>query len=196
MRKSSQGFTLIEVLLAIFIGALVLSSVYGIFSSVSQARNRLEREGDLYHQARIFFDRIGGELSSLRGSSVDGRAVFLSGETRNGDVFIEFNTELVSPLLQQHGGISRVRYELSEDEESAVLSRSEQVLLVDFAASVPLPFLKDLETFQIRYFSQGHWQENWSGVKPPRIVEITLEFKSDGRLIPFRSSFVLSQVSG
>ena len=196
MRGTSRGFTLIEVLLAILIGSLVLTSVYGLFSSVSRARNRLEMEGDLYHQARIFFDRIGGELSSLKTSPLGTEAVFSSGQTTAGIFFLEFNTELVSPLLQEYGGISRVRYELQQEEDSIILLRSEKVLLADMAASDPLQFISGLSTFQVRYFSHGRWQENWSGKTPPQMVEITLELKAYGRLIPFRSSFVLSGVSG
>lgn len=196
MKKSSRGFTLIEVLLAILIGSLVLTSVYGIFSSVSRTRNRFEAEGNLYHQARIFFDRISGELSSLRLSPVGEEAAFSSGKTVAGEIFFEFNTELVSPLLQQHGGISRVRYEVQQEEESAVLLRSEQVLLADLAASEPLHFIADLRTFQVRYFYRGRWHESWSGKNPPEIVEITLELKNDDRVIPFRSSFVLPGVRG
>lgn len=191
MKGSSCGFTLIEVLLAILIGSLVLTSVYGIFSSVSRARNRLEAEGELYHQARIFYDRIGGELSSLRISPLGKEAVFNSGQTSTGDYFLEFNTELVSPLLQQYGGISRVRYEFQQEEETIHLLRSEKVLLADMAASEPLLFIAGINTFQVRYFSQGRWQESWSGKTPPQMVEVTLELKVDDRLIPFRSSFVL-----
>ncbi len=196
MRKSPRGFTLIEVLLAILVGSLVLTSVYGVFSSVSGTRNRFETEGNLYHQARIFFDRISGELSSLRFSSVGGEAVFSSGKTLAGEIFLEFNTELVSPLLQQHGGISRVRYEVQQAEESAILLRSEQVLLADLAASEPLHFIADLKSFQVRYFYRGRWQESWSGKNPPELVEITLELENDDRLIPFRSSFVLTGARG
>ncbi|MDA3902535.1 MAG: prepilin-type N-terminal cleavage/methylation domain-containing protein [Desulfuromusa sp.] len=191
MSNTSRGFTLIEVLLAILIGTLVLTSVYGIFSSVSGARNRLEAEGEIYHQARVFFDRIGGELSSLRLSPLGKEAAFSSGKTLDGEIFFEFNTELVSPLLQQHGGISRVRYEVRQEEESAVLLRSEQILLTNLAASEPLVFIAGLQTFQLRYFSQGQWQDSWSGKFPPQLLEMTLELESDDRLIPFRSSFVL-----
>ena len=181
----------------LFFGSLVLTSVYGVFSAVSGVRNRLESEGDLYHQTRIFFDRISGELSSLRISPLGNEAVFSSGQTSAGDFFLEFNTELVSPLLQKYGGISRVRYEFQQDEAGLIhLLRSEKVLLADMAASEPLLFIADINSFQVRYFSQGNWQESWSGKTPPQMVEITLELKADSRLIPFRSSFVLSGVGG
>ena len=196
MKRDSRGFTLIEILLAVLISSLVLGSVYGVFSSVSGARNRLEAEGDLYHQARIFFDRIGGELASLRRSPLGTEAVFSSGTTPAGDIFLEFNTELISPLLQQHGGISRVRYEISQKEETAVLLRSEQVLLADLAASERLLFITDLKTFQVRYFNHGDWQDSWGSKSAPQLIEITLEFATADGPIPFRSSFVLSAVRG
>ncbi|SDZ81392.1 general secretion pathway protein J [Desulfuromusa kysingii] len=192
MKSVTRGFTLVEVLVAIFIGSLVLTSVYGVFGSVSKARNRLELEGELYHQARIFFDRIGGELGSLRISPLGTEAVLSSGLTAAGDFYLEFNTELVSPLLQKYGGISRVRYEVLQQEESFQLLRSEKVLLVDMAASEPLLFIAAVNSFQVRFYSRGDWSESWSNSTPPQLVEISLELQADGQVIPFRSSFVLS----
>lgn len=196
MRRSCRGFTLVEVLLAILIGSLLLTTIYGIFSGVSSARNRLEAEGDVYHQVRIFYDRLGSELRSLRLIPVGQQAVFKTDTTVDGDPVLEFSTELVSPLLQQHGGISRVRYELRRDSDRATLYRSEQVLLADLAPSEALPFIEGLTSLQFRYFQQGRWQEQWPGSSPPEMVEVVLELEVDGRLIPFRSSFVLPRISG
>ena len=196
MRKSSEGFTLIEVLLAVLIGGLILSSIYGVFSSVSGVTQRLEKEGEQYHKVRIFFDRIGGELSSLRLTPIGTQGILTSGTTLDGEVFLEFNTELVSPLLAQYGGISRVRYELRTVEEKKTLYRSEQVLLADLASAEPLPFIDGLTSFNVRYYNQGRWQDIWQGRLPPQQVEISLEVEVDGRSIPFRSSFVLPGVKG
>ncbi len=196
MSNTSRGFTLIEILLTILISSLVLTSIYGVFSSVSRARNRLEAEGLVYHQARIFFDRLGGELSSLRLSPSGNKAVFSSGKNLDGETFFEFNTELVSPWLQQYGSLVRVRYEVHQSEKSADLFRSEQSLLADLSASEPLLFIAGLKTFQLRYFSQGSWQDSWSSKKPPQLLEITLELEVDKRFILFRSSFVLPEVQG
>jgi general secretion pathway protein J len=196
MRADQRGFTLIEVLLAIFIGSLLLTSVYGIFSSVSNAKNRLESEGESYHQVRIFFDRIGGELSSLRLIPVKQQAVLQSDRTLEGEPALEFTTELVSPLLQQKGGVSRVRYELRRNDETAALYRSEQVLLADFAPSEALPFIEQLVDFQVRYYQNGQWQEQWPAGQPPEMLEITLEVAAGEQTIPFRSSFVLPGAGG
>ena len=196
MNRSDRGFTLLEILLAMVISGVVLASIYGVFSSVSQMRNRLEAEALVYHQARIFFDRLGGELSSMRLSPLGKGAVFSSGETADGEVFLEFNTALVSPWLQQYGGLARVRYEVRRDNHSAQLLRSEQSLLAELAAAEPLLFIDGVKTFQLRYLNQGVWQESWSGKNPPQLLEVTLELEVDERLILFRSSFVLPEVQG
>ncbi len=194
MKNAQRGFTLIEVLLAILIGSIVLTSVYGIFSTVSNARNRLESEGEVYHQMRIFFDRVGGELRSLKLSAIKQQPVFRAGTTDTGEPYFAFSTELVSPLYKQRGGLSHVRYQLQTDgDDSATLNRSEQVLLVDLAPSEPLPFIEGVKSFQVRCYSQGTWQEQWSNVQPPSMVEISLELNVAGQVVPFRSAFVLPE---
>ena len=192
--RRNHGFTLIEILLALLIGSVVLTSIYGVFSAVSQARNRLEAEGEVYHQARIFFDRLGSELGSLRMAPLGTKAVFSSGNDRDGNIYFEFNTELDSPLLRQHGGLSRVRYEVQQGDESGTLYRSEQILLTDLAVSEPLKFFAGVKDFKLRYLRNGNWREIWTGKNPPQLVEVTLELDVDGRNIPFRSSFVLPGV--
>ncbi len=196
MRCDQRGFTLIEVLLAVLIGSLLLTAIYGVFGSVSSAKQQLEQEGEAYHQVRIFFDRIGGELSSLRLAPAGKQPTLTSAKTFEGESAVEFNTELGSPFLQQKGGLSRVRYELRREEQGATLYRSEQVLLADLAPSEALPFVEGLKGFQIRYFRQGTWQEKWTGNRLPELLEITLELEVAGRIIPFRSSFVLPEGRG
>ncbi|HMB16311.1 MAG TPA: type II secretion system protein GspJ [Pelovirga sp.] len=191
--KRTSGFTLIEVIIAVMIGGLLLSSIYGVFGAVSAARDRLEGEGLLYHQARIFFDRVGGELSSMRLTALGNRPVLEGGTTVQGTAYLEFNTELVSPLQRQRGGLSRVRYELQEEDGAYSLYRSEEMLLANLAASEPLEFIAGLKTLDIRYYAAGQWHDSWASSQPPQLIEFQFEVDAaHGGSIPFRSSFVLS----
>lgn len=193
MRRYAHGFTLIEVMIAVLIGGMVIGSVYGVFATVSAARDRLENEGVLYHQSRIFFDRIGGELSSMRLTSLGNRPALVGGNSDLGTPFFEFNTELVSPLQRQRGGLSRVRYELREKDDGTIsLYRSEEMLLANLAPSEPLLFISGLQSFGIRYFGAGQWHSSWKGVQPPQMIEFQFEFDTGSRRAPFRSSFVLT----
>ncbi len=193
MMRRSAGFTLIEVIIAVLIGGLLLSSIYGVFEAVSGSRDRLADEGVFYHQARIFFDRVGGELSSMRVAGLGNRVALEGGNTAQGTTYLEFNTELVSPLQRQRGGLSRVRYEVREDDGTLTLYRSEEMLLANLAASEPLVFISGLKAFAIRYYAAGQWHNSWSRNQVPQMIEFQLEVDSDhGGVIPFRSSFVLT----
>jgi len=192
MKGATRGFTLVEVLLAILIGSLVLTTIYGIFSSVSAARNRLELEGEAYHQVRIFYDRVGGEFRSILRTGQPGNPPpFDAGRTLDGEPYFEISTELVSPLMRLRGGQSRVRYELRpEEDETATIYRSEQALLADLAPSEALPFIAGIKNFQLRYNLNGRWLTQWaSGSSPPEMLEISFELELGGRTVPFRSSF-------
>jgi len=196
MKRDLRGFTLIEVLLALLIGGLVLSSIYGVFSSVSNVSQRLESVGEQYHKVRILLDRIGGELGSLRRDQIGQQAVLAGATTAAGEVSLEFNTELVSPWLERYGGLARVRYELREEDGEATLYRSEHLLLADLAKEEALPFIGGLNNFKLRYFHKGRWQNQWSGQSLPQMVEIFFELDSGGYKIPFQTSFVLPGAAG
>src|SRR5210317_866695 len=112
-----RGFTLIEVLVAISILAILLSSVYGIFSSVSLARERLDADSAEYHRARVLFDRLGRELRGAYFQEDDHGLVFSGRTIDEGMIELELTTSAVSPLSQRGSGIARVHYLLTEDQE-------------------------------------------------------------------------------
>ena len=61
-RTSDSGFTLIEVLLAIFIGAIVLTVLYTSFFQIVKAKERVEEELELYHEARVIMSKMTKDL--------------------------------------------------------------------------------------------------------------------------------------
>ena len=65
----SCGFTLIEILIAIFILGLVLATVYASYSGILKTSQQMEEEGNIYKMARTSMDRMIKDLSSLQPSS-------------------------------------------------------------------------------------------------------------------------------
>lgn len=63
-RTTDEGFTLIEVLLAIFIGSIVLTVLYASFFQINRAKDRIEEELELYHEARIIMSKITKDLAT------------------------------------------------------------------------------------------------------------------------------------
>jgi general secretion pathway protein J len=64
-----SGFTLVEIMIAILILGLVLSTVYAAYSSTMKIVRDIEYESHLYKMARTAMDRMIKDLSSLQLSS-------------------------------------------------------------------------------------------------------------------------------
>ena len=64
-----RGFTLIEILIAIFILGLVLATIYASFSGILKTSHQMEEEGNIYKMARTSLERIIKDLSSLQPAS-------------------------------------------------------------------------------------------------------------------------------
>jgi len=69
-QTTNKGFTLIEVLLAVFIASIVLSVLYASFFQVLKAKEKVEEELELYHEARIIFSKMTKDIATAfpRGS--------------------------------------------------------------------------------------------------------------------------------
>jgi prepilin-type N-terminal cleavage/methylation domain-containing protein len=64
-----SGFTLVEILIAIFILVLVMTTVYVSYSGILKTAHQMEEERDIYKMARTSMDRITKDLSSLQPSA-------------------------------------------------------------------------------------------------------------------------------
>jgi general secretion pathway protein J len=192
--RTIQGFTLLELLVAMSIFALVSTIAYGGLIQVLQSRDRLEAERqfwrslsltywylqqDLGHaRERTVRDVDGNPLPALRGQAVDPRAL--------GEPSLEF-TRGGLPVLSDavRGDLQRVAYRLSE----GVLYRLTWPSLDRAPQSKPVeaPLLQDVETLSLRFFSANVWSGQWplpaiSGAANvnlttlPRGVEVKIKF--------------------
>ncbi len=202
---SASGFTLVEVLVAISILAILLTSVYGIFTSVSVARGRLDADSAEYHRARIIFDRLGRELRGTYFQTRDKNLVFSGGKADEKTAILELTTTAVSPLSQTGSGLARVRYLLVTDPENAasglVLMRSEHPAHEQVTGSGIEDMMRlapGVEAMALRFFAKGQWQENWDGRISglPEMVEIALQLRRVGREpVQFISAVEIPEVS-
>ena len=196
--KRSKGFTLVEVLVAISIFALAISSIYGVFTSISATKDRLDLNSETYHQARVILDRIGREIHGVYVHNADEESILQGGFDEKGQLFFELSTTATISLNIDGVGFVSVRYELIEDPESDdgryVILRTERPLggsksRQDFPAIRMATGIKNL---RVRYFSEKTWQNQWNDKLQgfPEMLEVLITaYDKSGEETPFLTAF-------
>ena len=89
MRSCQRGFTVIELMMALAISALILTVVYSSFNSAEQVRSRIEVGNASHHISRVISSRLGRELLSLQFRKEEADSRFHS-TVQSGDRLLEF----------------------------------------------------------------------------------------------------------
>ncbi|MDA3903910.1 MAG: prepilin-type N-terminal cleavage/methylation domain-containing protein [Desulfuromusa sp.] len=193
-----QGFTLIEVLIAISIFAIAISSIYGVFTSISATKDKLDRNSETYHQARVILDRIGREIHGVYVHNGSDTNILRGGLNEKGELFFELSTTAASSLNINGTRFVAVRYELVEDRESKdsryVILRTEKPLWgslsgQDFPA---MRMATGIKNFRIRFLSEKTWQNQWDEKLQgfPDMLEVLLTaYDKEGEEISFLTAF-------
>jgi len=189
------GFTLIEVVVAVSIAAILLTTIYGVFAGVSDVQKRIEDDSAIYHRARVIFDRFGRELRGTyyrEGS----KTVFAGGRDSGERPFLLLSTTAVTPYGGSRGGIASVRYWVDDDprkEGDLALFRNEWNAFEDEPEREGGRLLGGIEEFQLRFFGFNGWKDDWEEAigSPPRAVEIKLVLKDGSERIPFQTFWEL-----
>ncbi len=201
VRGNARGFTLVEILVTISMIAILMSTIYGIFTSVSNTKERLDTDSEAYHRARVIFDRFGREIRGAYFTPENPATVFRGGVDSDGTIFLELSTTAVSPLSSQGTGFALVRYTLEEDPEagdnSKVMLRREQPLLAQEQTLEEQNLMRlapGILDFRLRFYADNTWHEDWDAATNglPVIVEMSLSVvDGNGRETPFLSAFEL-----
>ena len=201
-----RGFTLIEVLVAVSLLAILLTAVYGIFGGVNSAKLRLDSDSADYHLARVIFDRFGRELHGAYFRSGDPTTMFRGGKNDQDEPFLELTTTAVTLLSDTGSGISEVRYRLAPDREAdtgcQVLLRGERSRQ---AAAAPVDdrmmrLAPNVASLSLRFYTGGRWLEQWDARQSglPQLVEVSLVVagQDERPRIPFTTAFEIPDVGG
>nr|WP_320113916.1 type II secretion system protein GspJ [uncultured Desulfuromonas sp.] len=196
--KTAGGFTLIEVLVAITLLSLVLTAVYGVFTSLSATEKQLQSDSEAYHQARIIFDRIGREIRTCYLDTGNDASTFVCAEDSLGQPYLVFSSTSALTTGDSPGGVTRVRYELETDlgETVGTLYRSAQPLFVTDDVAKRQRMSNQIKTIVWRFYDGSDWQEDWDSTTTeslPSTVEMQLTIRSKtGRDIELMTAFDLT----
>jgi general secretion pathway protein J len=190
--KNTHGFTLLELLVAISIFAIISAMAYGGLARVLQDRDRLEVEHEFWRALSLTFARMEEDLSQARARSVRDLSGFtlaaLRGQPTDTRALAPPNIELTrGGVLTFDAGarsdMQRVAYRLVDGS----LQRLLWPVLDQAPQTKPLelPLMKNVESFQVRFYSpSGVWLDQWpadGASNPlPRGVEIKLTLTGRG----------------
>jgi prepilin-type N-terminal cleavage/methylation domain-containing protein len=195
---NSEGFTLLEVLVASAILSMVLAILYGVFSQTLTSTQRAEEQSAQSRAARIVLLRIGDDLQASFPFAPDNPRFV--GKTSRGqqfpDAFLSFVSLSGLPLTSEgHAGDwYEIEYELVPDPRLA--PARQLVRRARFAQTMPdsttsrattagrasegetLPLLTGVQGLRFRFFDGRTWHDEWgttpTQAKLPRAVEVEL----------------------
>lgn len=190
--KRHGGFTLLELMVAIGIFALVSAIAYGSLMRFLSDRERLESEHEFWRALSLTFTRIEEDLSQARERSVRDAIGFTQPAFRGqptdtratGSPSVELTRGGVLTFDSgARSDLQRVAYRLVD----GTLKRIAWPVLDQGPQSTPLelPLIKNVEEFRVRFFAPaGVWLDQWPGdginETLPRGVEIKLMLTGHG----------------
>ncbi len=201
--KDRAGFTLLEILLAMFIFTIVLSTLYTAYTGTFRNVDETEYQADIYRMARIALERITEDLESayippwavspepggenLQPPPFVGEDVQIS--DRNADTLLFFSrAHLVFDEEELDTTTARISYDVRESEEGEevfALYRSDTPSLEEAPekGAGGLILCDGLHAVNFTYYDdEGRGYDRWDSAneefkdKLPVMVSIVLEF--------------------
>jgi len=192
-RNKSAGFTLIEVIIAMAIFAILATLSYAGLQSVIDSKTDTEASLERLQQLQMSMLSISNDIQQL--SNRDGHDA-LGGllnklSTQNSDFIVSFTRSgWRNPASQKRSTLQRAAYYLDEDrliriywpyvDRASDEQRIERVLI------------NNIESFEVRFLdNKNQWQDNWptanalsssAPVDLPVAVEVTLKMHDWGEI--------------
>lgn len=199
MKTPQRGFTVLELMMAMAISALILTVVYSAFNSAEQARSKISSGNSAHHIARVISSRIGRELQSLQFRTGDPLSRFRY-SLQSDEQSLEFSSSASTPLAAQPGVLSQMVYRLrpASDEEQGplVLERSEKSALT-IGSPRELKLVDGIASLSFRFYADGAWGDDWDSDQTltlPEAVEMTFELESDD--LTFHTAWPIAAFGG
>lgn len=189
LRRTTPGFTLLELMLAITMMAMVLLSVYAAFSAGSKACRFGASRAQIFHTARIAMQDILNAIENVEFGGTNTAFIGLSqagGLGGVGEDELEFATATPPALLDGRWfvGPARVRYRIDHAGSSAT-SKTAPRLVKDvtrlddelFEDAYTVELSPNVRGLSFLYLDENKYVRDWHSErdqKLPEIVEVTM----------------------
>ena len=201
--SSNRGFTLLEVLIAVMLLAILTTALYGSYFAVLRARERsaegMEARRELGGTLDLLRREIGSALFNINAKN---RLRFVV-EDRDNFGKPASNLELTAlapPAAGSHSGsgIIDVQYRIMEKDKKIILTRREQDILLDSTTVPVYPQMERISAFLVECYDGSKWVRSWDTALNnalPKMVRITVQVEENGKEIQF-SVYATPKVTG
>lgn len=193
--RDEQGLTLIELLVAVAISAIILVVVYQTFNGIMDSAARIEETAEIDRMARITLGMISDEIRSTfwKPAGPTGQWAELTFDGTDGPGGSNPTDSLVftafSPWISEQGTFLPNLSVLSYNLEPSVLEG--EFVLFHLENTNPLSdSVESLQKYELaehvsglnfRYYDGENWNDEWDATienKLPKAVEIALYFRT------------------
>jgi general secretion pathway protein J len=188
----NNGFTLLEVLIAVTLLSILTAALYGSYFTVIRARERAATGMESRRELGATLDLLRREISSALFRRDDKRLRFVVEDRDNfGSPASTLElTTLTPPSLQirSESGISAVTYKIAEKDKVRLLTRREKDLVSEDTAAPAYPQMERISSFLVECFDGSKWVKSWDTAINgglPKSVRVTVEVEEDGKAVRF-----------
>lgn len=195
--RLARGFTLIEIMVAVLIFAIIASLAYGGYNELLKQSTQVEKAGERTHAIQMAITRMSRDFASLEPRPVraplgGGLEPALRADSASQEELVELtHSGWTNPAGVPRSTLQRVAYRLQDNK----LSREYWVVLDRAASAEPVSavLLDGVKSVQLRYMDMNRgWHDEWPAAGDssptanwglPIAVEVTLELDDWGKLV-------------
>jgi general secretion pathway protein J len=200
----NNGFTLLEVLIAVVLLGILTAALYGSYFGVIQARDRASAGMESRRELGATLDLIRREVSSALFNQTDKqhplKFVLLDRDNFGVPASTLELTTLAPPAGQSRSesGIVAVTYRMADKDKKRILTRQERDLFSEEVTIPAYPQMEQISSFLVECSSDGSkWVKTWDATNQglPRFVRVTVQVEEERKTVEF-SMLSAPRVSG
>ena len=191
--SSNRGFTLLEVLIALVLMAILMTALYGSYFAVIRARDRAAEGMEARRELGATLDLLRREISSAKYTANDNQRLRFVVEDRDNFGKPASNLELTtlappSGLSHPESGIIDVQYRMLKKDKQQILTRREQDVFFSSDTVPVYPQMEHISAFLVECYDGSKWVKSWDTALNgtlPKQVRITVQFEEGGKPVEF-----------
>lgn len=183
-RRTRSGFTLLELVTATSMVAMLTLALYGAMSTAFRARRTMASQTTAVRQAAIAMDLVAQDLQNVLPPTGTLAGPFVG--TAMGNPGAEADSLVIYTLCRDTDpksddpfseGMRQVEIALSGDTQSTTLVRRvvRNVLSQSAVAPQEEVIATDVRALAIRYFDGTTWQEQWDSTQLNNVLPVAVE---------------------